>query len=336
MNRHIIEIRKGFLGIFPIANFDGNYYLYIAQFGYHGLDQSFFPFFPLVIHAGMYLGFDPLSAALFVVAFSLFGFLYTFCKLIQIDYSGNSYIWVLLFTLSFPTSFFFATIYTESLFLFLTIMSFYLARKEKMLFASFFAGLASATRIIGIFLLPALALEIYQQNKKKISFQKYIPLCFIPLGLLVYMSYLWVRYSDPLLFIHLQPLFGAGRSGGIIILLPQVLFRYFKILFMSSFNLTYWISVTELIVFFFVLTILFLAYKKGMRKSYILFSACAILFPTLSGTLSSMPRYALASFVVFIYLGLLKNRALKLALVVIGLMIEALFATLFFQGYFIS
>ncbi len=338
-NAFRIAEREGYLGFLRIANFDGKYYLNIAQYGYQGLDQAFFPFFPLAIRTLIFVGLEPISAAIIIVSFSLFLFLYFLAKLIQIDYPGNTYIWVLLFFLSFPTSFFLGNIYTESLFLFLTILSFYSVRKKKIFLGGVIGGFAAGTRIVGIFLIPALAYEIYEQQKKqkKKSIKAYVPLLFIPVGLFSYMGYLWYRYSDALLFVHQQPSFGAGRSGGEIILLPQVIYRYFKIFISVPHNeLLFIISLMEFLTFFIGMIILFLCYKSNMRKSYLIFSFSVLLFPTLSGTLSSLPRYALCAFAIFIYLGLLRSKIFKILLIISGLIVESIFAILFFQGYFVA
>ena len=331
--------REGYLGFLRIANFDGKFYLNIAQYGYQGLDQAFFPFFPLMIGVLISVGLEPISAAIIIVTLSLFLLLYFFSKLIQIDYPDSSYIWVILFFLSFPTSFFLGSIYTESLFLFLTISSFYFVRKEKIFFGAVIGGFAAGTRIVGIFLFPALIYEVYEQQKKqkKKNIKAYLPLMFIPIGLISYMGYLWYKYGDPLLFVHQQPLFGAGRSGGQIILLPQVIYRYVKIFASVPYHeLLFAISLVEFLTFFVGIIILFLGYKHKIRKSYLLFSLCVLIFPTLSGTFSSLPRYALCAFAIFIYLGLLKNKILKTFLIILGLIIESIFAILFFQGYFIA
>lgn len=335
-----IPVRSGYLGFLRIANFDGVYYLYISQFGYHGLDQSFFPLFPILITSVMrFTSLAPINAAILVVIGSLFIALYTFCKLIKLDQKNGNYIWALIFFLSFPTSFFFGAIYTESLFLGLSFLAFYFTRRRNYILGSVFAMFASATRIVGIFLLPALLLEVYdsQKKKEKRSILAYLPLAIIPLGLLSYMGFLWYRYGDPLLFVHIQPAFGAGRSGGEIILLPQVIYRYIKILTsIPTSELTFWISCLESVCLLLGGVVLYLAYKKGVRRSYILFSVATLLFPTLSGTLSSLPRYMLCSFAIFIYLGMIKSRVIKTSLIVIGLVLQCVLATLFLQGYFVS
>ncbi len=343
--RYVYPQRIGYLGFVPQGNFDGVFYLAISQFWYRGLDQAFFPLYPATIWvASSFFRVSPSAAGIIVSILSLFLLLLTLYKLIKYDRLKRSPVWALLFLLSFPSAFFLGNIYTESFFILLILTSFYAARKKHRVLACLIAGFASGTRVVGIFLLPALILEFYSQfkeDKKRLksvdSLTYFLPIIFIPAGLLSYMGFLWYKYADPLLFVHIQPAFGAGRSGGDIILLPQVLYRYVRIfLTVPPSTLTFLISLLEFVVLIFGVVILLLAFKKGIRRSYILFSSCALVFPTLSGTLSSMPRYILVAFAIFIFLGQIENKAFKTAIIGIAFLLQGILAILFLQGYFIS
>lgn len=344
-NKFIIPIKASYLGPIFQANFDGVYYVAISQFWYRGLDQAFFPLYPMVMYVVMMLtSLHPATAGIIVSIISLFFALKIFALIQEVDGFKKYIFWSIIMYLAFPSSFFFGAVYTESFFIFLTLLSFYLARKNRHVLSSLAGSFATATRIVGIFLLPALFVEFYYQlkDKKKKYSKKFLvyyfsPLLMVPAGMLSYMAFLWYRYKDPLLFVHIQPSFGAGRSGGAVILLPQVLFRYAKILLsVHVTELTFYIAILEMTTLFIIGFLLFLAYKKGIRKSYILFSLCALLFPTLSGTLSSLPRYALVCFPVFIYLAQIKNPYLKTLLILTGLILEGILTIFFLQGYFVS
>lgn len=342
---YLYPARIGYLGFIPEANFDGVFYINISEYWYRGLDQAFFPLYPILMKLFTYsTSIPPAASGLIVSLIALTVLLFSFRKLMQYDGLGKYSLWGVLFLLFFPTSFFLSAVYTESLFLAFVVLSFYFTRKNNLKVAVLFAILATATRIVGIFLLPALLLEVYMQlreKKKKISIMTFIHKSWIlllaPLGLLGYMGFLWYKYADPLLFVHIQPLFGAGRSGGEIIFLPQVLYRYFKILTSVSYSSqVFLISIFELFTLFFATLILLLALKKGVRKSYIFFSICVLFFPTFSGTLSSIPRYALMCFAMYIFMGSIKNVYLKSLLLLFGFILEAIFVILFLRGYFVS
>ena len=59
----------------------------------------------------------------------------------------------------FPTSVFFTTLYTESLFLMTSVAAFYYARRSRWALAGIWGLLASLTRVTGLLLLLPLAWE---------------------------------------------------------------------------------------------------------------------------------------------------------------------------------
>ncbi len=177
--------------ISPWANFDGVYYLLIAEEGYT-VNAGFFPLFPLAINFiasifGNTLPFSEIQyfTALFLISIFFLISLILFYKLVRLDYKKHTAMWSFIFLLLFPTSFFFAAIYSESLFLLLLILSFYFARKRNWLLASIFAMLLTATRFVGIAILPALLYEFYIAEKTLLK-TKAISLLTIPAGLIGY------------------------------------------------------------------------------------------------------------------------------------------------------
>jgi hypothetical protein len=254
--------------------------------------------------------------------------------MLEEEFSNDVAKWGIVLLLAFPTSFFFGSVYTESLFLFLTLTSFYFIRKEKFWFAAIFAAFASATRLVGIFLLPILLYEIWRKNKNKFSITNFLPILISGIGLIFYMSYLQKTVNDPFFFFHAQPAFGAGRSGSAFVLLPQVIFRYLKIFITASLSYDYAIAAGELIVFIFAVFLLIKNVKK-IRISYQVFAWLTILTPTLTGSLSSMPRYLLNAIPIFILLAQ-ENIKIKFILTIISFLFLVIGTMFFFRGYFIA
>ena len=336
-----VSVRTGYLGPFPWANFDGVHYLLIARYGYLPSLEAFFPLYPILVRVGSFLfsGDYLLSATLISVLSSIFA-LFFFLKVTQRVFNRRKSFWSVIFLLSFPTAFYLNAVYTESVFLFFVFGFFYFLLKNKhdnknLLIASLFGALATATRVVGIFLLFSFVLETY---KKKVPlWLKIFYSSIISIGLLSYMDFLWLKFKDPLLFVHQQSGFNAGRSGGAIILLPQVLYRYLRIFLTVSFsNYDFWIAFLELSTFVLTLMVLILLLKKNIPKSFLLFSFLCILFPTLSGTLSSVPRYSLVAFPIFMYFATVKNSFVRYTILSIGFLFEAILAALFLRGYFVS
>ena len=335
------SILSNFL-LYPFANFDGVHYLLIAAKGYT-VNAGFFPLFPLSIHIATLpfkdiLSFDPKQYFIAITLVSLYfiASLTVFYKLIKLDYKENVAIWSIIFLLIFPTSFFYASIYSESLFLLLSLAAFYFARKKRWLVAGIFGVLLSATRLVGIFILPAILYEYFKHESKK-SLTKLILICIAPLGLIAYAFYNLQKWGNAFYFIQAQGNFANNRTVDSIILFPQTIFRYFKILISVKSNIyEWWVAFFELSFFIFALTLFYIAWKKKVRFSYLLFGFLCFIIPVSSGTLSGLPRYILTIFPLFITLALIKNKYFKLIYCTVSIILLFLFFMLFSKGYFIS
>lgn len=326
------------------ANFDGVHYLDIARKGYGVYQQAFFPLYPKLIHfLAPYFGGRDLIAGLTISWISLALALFLFYKLVRLDYQESIAKRTLIYLLIFPTAFFFSMVYTESLFLLLVIGSFYFARTKKWWLAGILGALASATRLVGIFLFPALLVEWWSQtsnikHQTSNKLKSVLPLFLITLGLLFYMWYLKITVGDPLYFIHVQPFFGAQRTGGKIILLYQVFWRYFKMLVtVEKLTPTYFVCVLEFLTGATFLVLTLFAYLRRWF-SYVTFMALAYIAPTLTGTLSSVPRYVLVLFPGFILLAIWaeKYRWFKILYPIIAGILLIISTVLFTRGYWVA
>ena len=341
-------------GIWAWANFDGEHYLAIAHHGYGNFEQAFFPFFPWLVKSLVF----PFKESLFALLLSgltishvaFFIALFFFYLLVQLDFDKRVAQLAVLFLLIFPASFFFGSVYSESLFLALALGSFYAARKKHWWLAGILGAFASATRIVGIFLLPALLWEWWEQRKTQnskiskaccfaIKTQNLINLVFIfliPLGLLFYMRQLAINYNDPLMFFHAHSAFGAGRSIDKLILLYQVFWRYFKMMATTKIDPLYYTVWLEFLTAAGFLALLVFSYLKKIRISYLIFAALAYITPTLTGTLLSMPRLVLVLFPCFISLALIKNKLFHILLFVTCCLLLAVTTIFFTRGYFVG
>ena len=343
-----VPLQKNFLGggmenylkapwLWAWANFDGEHYLSIAQKGYGFGEQAFFPIYPLFIK---FLG-GWVWSGLVISHVSFFLALLGLYKLVKLDFSESFSKTAIILLLLFPTSFYFGSVYTESLFLMLSVWSFYFVRQGKWIMAGLIGSLASATRPIGILLLPVLVAEYFSsKNKFKIDEWSLMYLLLIPLGLFLYMYYLKFTTGDWLYFFHSLPSFGEQRSS-YPVLLPQVFYRYFfKIL--PALNFSYFpvlfTTYFELLVAIAFSIFSVIGFFK-LRLSYAMYLALGYLVPTLSGSFSSLPRYVLVIFPAFILLSLFMLKLKKLPRVAISLtlfILNIVSFMLFSRGYWIS
>ncbi|MGI5828491.1 MAG: hypothetical protein ACOX6V_05725 [Patescibacteria group bacterium] len=338
------------------ANFDGVHYLNLAKDGYtYGASQAFFPAYFLFIRGLTIVTQDALLSSLLISHLFFVASLWMFYKLLRLDYSKKVANRALLYLTFFPTSFYFLSAYTESLFLFLTLAVFYGIRTKRWKLAALAGIVATATKVTGVFLIPAFLYELHQNklvketvsNKYKTIITRvkiYVKSNFhllwgiVPLiGLLAYMHFLNTRFNDPLMFVHVQESFGAGRQTDTLILLYQVFWRYFKMFVTvdkhNPIYFTIWLEFLSTISF---IALFIWGYIKKVRVSYFIYAVPALLLPTLTGMLSSMPRYVLVLFPGFIALSLVENKRFQWGILAVFSLLLVICTALFTRGYWIS
>lgn len=178
-------------------------------------------------------------------------------------------------------------------------------------------------------------------KKSRFFLQRYWPqiswLVISCIGLVIYMTFLNHEFHDPFYFLHIQSSFGGGRQSSFV-LYPQVVWRSVKILHdIRPFDLKY-LTYTQEFLFGTLGLVCVLASFKFVRLSYAVFSLCAFLVPPLTGSFSSMPRYTLVSFSIFIMLATLlqKRRFLQYLYFLSFAVYLVLNTVLFIQGYWIA
>lgn len=271
------------------ANFDGAHYLNIAQNGYQTIlgqsEYAFFPLLPLLINAVSRTGLDLYLSAHLITTFSAIGFIWILLKWAT-KYVKNplTLLWLVLLS---PGAIFLSAIYSEPLFLFLTVTTFYFSDRKQWGKAIFMAALATATRINGIFLVLFLLL-------KSRSLRALLGLS----GILAYIYYLWGRTGDGLAFFHAQS--GWGKST---LTLPWVtLTSYFRALtYEFQPDLTHLVVAIEVIVTVLLIYLLFRFWKaKKFHSAYKYYALATLALPLSTGSLGSMPRFSLALFPLFL------------------------------------
>lgn len=147
------------------GNWDGGHFFGIAENGYLSIQTVFFPVYPLLIKLLRITGL-PLLWSGFIVSqiFTVISLFYLF-KLALLDFSEETAKKVVFALLIFPTSFYLSAVYSESVFLAFTLAAFYYARKERWLLAIILAGLTAATRLAGIVVIFAVAIEYFSKVK---------------------------------------------------------------------------------------------------------------------------------------------------------------------------
>lgn len=325
--------------VWSFANFDGVHYITIASKGYIAdFTQAFFPLFPILVKIVTFGNNYLLSGLLLSNILFLLGLILLY-HLFEREYNKKLALLSVLFLLSFPTAFYFGSLYSESLFLLLTVGCFLAIKKKHYLAAGIIAALASATRIIGVLLMIVLFIELFPLLKKQNilhGIKTFIPILIAPIGLVGYMVYLGIFYHDPLYFLNAQPIFGAARASDHIVLLPQVFFRYSKILLTLPVTAPGYFSATMEFFSTILALIIIIITFKNIRLSYWIFIVLAVLIPTLTGTLSSMPRYILMIFPALPYIIGRLPKKIHIPILLASLLLQIILVSFFTRGYWVA
>jgi len=316
---------------------DANWYMSIVTHGYPWMvdEQSnvaFFPLYPLAVRGlGLVFGGRFLLAGLILSSAFLFcGMVYLY-RLVKIDYGAEiarRAVWLMGI---FPTSIFFTTLYTESLFMMTSVASFYYARKGRWAMAGLWGLLASLTRVTGLLLVLPLAWEYFGQHSfslKKIIRPSALWMALVPGGVLLYMAYLYVSMGKPLAFAETQV---TGWGHGFTMFVGSITRDVDILIDKSEWWVVYELAATALLA---ALTIISL---KKLRGSYTIYMLTSLLFFLAEGTTKSISRYLLVVFPIFILIPMVaRKKAAWLSVCGISLVLLAVSTVAFVTGRWVA
>lgn len=148
------------------TTYDSTYFIEIAQHGYRPLTTAFFPLYPLLMHA---FGPDENSIALAGVVISNASFLVALWLMLCVsalqfgEVTARRSVLVLAF---FPTAVYSMAVYSDALFLMLSLGALYAVRQSKWWLGGVLGTLAALTRNAAPILAPALMLEWWLQRRQ--------------------------------------------------------------------------------------------------------------------------------------------------------------------------
>ncbi|MEP7292181.1 MAG: mannosyltransferase family protein, partial [Chloroflexota bacterium] len=305
---------------------DAGFYATIATYNYDWIndqrpsdDMAFLPVYPLAIHlvSGMtptgcalspYLSTCATLGGLAVSNVALLLSVFLLFDLAQRHF-GRPAAWrtVLLLLVS-PISIFLSGVYTESLFLLLTLLTFWLLEGDHFLLAVLVASVACLTRSVGVALFLPL-LWVAWRGRSMLRLYR-IVLAFVPPLLFAgYILLAGVSVGDPLAFFKTFDT-TWGRVAGTPI---QAFTVYFSGEEVSLFG---WrLSWLDLLLTLVYLALSALLLREKTTRLWGVFALVAILVPVASGSLLSMPRYGAAIFPFTILLGKWADRVPKQVLI---------------------
>ena len=287
------------------SHWDGRWYLSIVTDGYTISENiqeiystvAFFPLFPLTVKIFASILPGALNSPTILILIGLIlnntlfvAALYFIYKLMDDFFHSQS--WnkaIIILIIAYPGSFYFSCFYTESMFLFLAVISLWAAKKEHWFQAAIFCGLLTITRPQGFFMvipIGVLLLQSMQWKLKKFPI-KALWLLLIPIPLIIHLLYLQTITGDFLAPITAQ---GAWRDNS----------ANFKMNFIDVF-LTPEPDIFKFDALFAYLFLGISIYALFCLPSpaYGLFALSIILIPAVSGTTISMTRFIAVAFPSF-------------------------------------
>jgi len=207
-----------------MCRWDCLWYVKLADQGYDGFptptlinagNWAFFPLYPMLVALVRSLtGVPTIVAATGLSIVLCIGAARIAWPLLGRDL--RAYALFSAFLVAGPFSIWFTTFYTEVLFLFLTVCVFAALRRRNIVLAGVFAALLSATRIVGVFIVFALVIEIWRAHREAGgTWRDFVPgvlrrpdwllaIFLAPLGMFAYMLFLHLKIGDALAFSHVQ------------------------------------------------------------------------------------------------------------------------------------
>jgi hypothetical protein len=163
----------------PAARWDSVWFLDIADTGYDAQRAAFFPLYPLLTKTAGALTGNPLLGGLAISFACLLVALVLLHRLVELDYDRETAALTVLLVAAFPGSLWLSAVYSEALFLMLSVAAVYFGRTDRWMLAALAAMFAAATRSIGVLLLVPLAVLWWQAGRPRDG----LPLIAVPLGL---------------------------------------------------------------------------------------------------------------------------------------------------------
>ncbi len=201
------------------ARWDSVFFVRIAEHGYDGASAAFFPLYPALVGVlGRVLGGHYVLGGTLVSLAACLGSFQLLYRLGEERLGAAGARRAVLYLAVFPMTLFLGAVYSESLYLLLTLAAFALAERGRFAGAGAAAGLALLTRAPGVALLPALALLAWRSRDRPRALAW---LVLAPALFALYPLVLWSQTGDPWSFWGAQDLWHrrlspAGPLGGVL------------------------------------------------------------------------------------------------------------------------
>ena len=297
-----IGLARGESALAAFGGWDGIWYQRLAVYGYdptvaHGNGVAFSPLYPVLVRVtGNGLGWSYLVAGIAVSTVAFLVAIILLHRLIERrmgERVARTAVWLTAF---FPVAYLFSSVYTESVFLLLTVLTFVLLERGWSTGASIVGSLAVLARPTGILLAPPLAWRIWKDAGHRPSW-RLVPILLLPAAYVAFGAYLYYRTGNP---FATQTAQAAGWGRGVNVLLvigmPIALLNGLFVGLHDTSRFMYIVDTAFAMAW--ALLLLEGLVRRRLPGEYLLYGWLAVILPVLAGTYLALPRYGMGIFVV--------------------------------------
>jgi hypothetical protein len=322
------------------TRWDSGWFADIARGGYRWAaggrsNLAYFPVYPMLMRlvgrlfgprvSDMYLGGIVVSWTAFVLAMIVLYYL------ARLDLPARRAERAVLVAAIFPFAFFFGVVYTESVFLLCVVSSFYLFRTRRWLWGGLLGAVATATRVNGIFILPALAWIAWRtvQPDRRDRALAIAGLALVGTGVGAYSLFVYSLTGNPIEWAASIERWGY-YPGGSPLLAPFRLVHALVVhpyAFLAGERMAVYDTLNGLVAILFAISVPFV--WRRLNAAYGLYVLANLWLPWSSGQYEGLGRYCSVMFPVFIWVASWRSRTAITCLVVLSAMFYTLCLALF-------
>lgn len=320
---------------------DAPHYLFLAKEGYQSSGEKenlivFYPLYPMMIRilARCFLFQNYELAGIIISQLSTGAAAVFLYRLLRLDYKEEPSADAVFLFLTYPFMMFTMGVFTEGIFLALSIAALYFIRKHAWVKVGILGMLASLCRIQGVLLLvPALYELIVMLAEKGPEWKQFLNrrqwmLPLMPVGFFAYLILNFIKQGDCFSFMKHQsapPWYQSIQWINANLTKDYGMAMEYRVL-------GYFIYWVQILLFFIAIFTLLYGVCKKVRTSIIVYGGIYTCFCYLSGWLISGARYMLSCIPLFIVYTAIDNKFTRKIILILSAALCMLYTILFLQG----
>lgn len=303
----------------PFARYDSGWYFGIARYGYEFVEGgrnnlAFMPVYPMLMrYVGLALGGGRENIYRAGIIISWISYLLAIVLLYRLArrfLPRAAAERTAILASVFPFAFFFGVVYSEALFLLLSLAAFYGFATQRWWLGGLAGAFVTATRVNGILILPALAILVWQRSERRPGdrVRAYAALALVPVGLGAYSLFTYSLTGSYVEWLYSITRWNYSPGGP-----PwSSLLRVFGSLAVAPYQFLTTEPMAPFDLLNGIVALVFVAaiplVWKRLGAAYAVFMLACLWLPLSSGSLEGLGRYCAVLFPFFILVGSVRSQ----------------------------